>query len=603
MSDQNARGLAGRAILALLTLYALAMIVPDFLRIARPLASFGLATNADGLVYDVQGPFAQEEESPAWRAGLRVGDRLDLGAMRCPPLDSARCASTLALWGGLTYVQPGREAVLVLVAEADRAVREVRLVARPRPTSMAVDIVTALTVTAGALVVLGAAYLVWIRPGPMTWGFFAYIMYFNPGQQFQFLAWLQPWPRALFAQDLASCVLQAAGYAGLILFALRAPVDRADRRWRRIEQALPALALVFLAVELMSLGSVIGFRSELAMRASLMIGFLVSAAAVAILIGRRGDLSPRDYQRIRWVIWGCLIGLPANLVAELWQETSLPSALFGAGSATEDLVGYLYLVNAVLCLFVVEAVRRSTVVSVWVPLRRATVLGLILSLPAFLIHEELNTVHEWTDLPEWAWMLVASVLVFVIARTHEWTTELADRLFDRDFRRAERRLEEAGHDIRRADSVADIERRLVEAPLKALRLASAAVFRHEEGTLRRSESIGWEARHRETLSEGEPPLPAEDSGAPFPIAQAGAGLPDDLARPVLGVPIGNPRRRFALALYSAHEAGTDLDGAERELLAALAHDAEIAYGQVEREALLREIQRLNALIGEAARPA
>ena len=47
------------------------------------------------------------------------------------------------------------------------------------------------------------------------------------------------------------------------------------------------------------------------MRASMLVGFVVSVAAVAILIGRRPLLTPRDYQRIRWVIWGALIGLPA----------------------------------------------------------------------------------------------------------------------------------------------------------------------------------------------------------------------------------------------------------------------------------------------------
>ena len=150
-------------------------------------------------------------------------------------------------------------------------------------------------------------------------------MYFNPGQQFQFLAWLQQWPWALFAQDVASCVLQAAAYAGLILFALRAPASDGRAVAPRL-RALPALALVFLAVELMSLGSLFGFRTEIAMRAALIMGFLVGGAALAILIGRRGDLSPRDYQRVRWVIWGCLIGLPAYLVAELWQWTSLPTA-------------------------------------------------------------------------------------------------------------------------------------------------------------------------------------------------------------------------------------------------------------------------------------
>ena len=338
------------------------------------------------------------------------------------------------------------------------------------------------------------------------------------------------------------------------------------------------------------------------MRATLLVGFVVSAAALAILIGRRRSLTPRDYQRVRWVIWGCLIGLPANLIGELWQETSLPNSLFGAGAATEDVSGFFYLINGILCLFVVEAVRRPTVVSVYVPLRRATVLGLLLSLPAFLIHEELNTVHEWTDLPEWAWLLLASVLVFLIARLHEWTTELADWLFDRDFRKAEKRLEEAGQEIQRADSLAEIERLLVEEPVKALSLASAAVFREEDGCFRRRECAGWDSGHLDRLREGEPPLAAGSADAPFPIPAAGAGrgLPDDLARPVLGVPIGNPRRRFAVVLYSAHEAGTDLEEAERGLLGALAREAEIAYGQVERELLQKRVERLERLLGDAA---
>ena len=171
----------GRVVLALLALYAIATIAPDYLRIVRPLGSFGLATNADGLIYDIEGPFASEEESPAAEAGLRIGDRLDIRAMRCIPIDTERCASALALWGGVTYALPGRQATLVLAPRGDEPGREVQLVARPRPRSVAVDIVLALTQTAGILVVLGAAYLVWIRPGPMTWGFFLYVMYFNPG--------------------------------------------------------------------------------------------------------------------------------------------------------------------------------------------------------------------------------------------------------------------------------------------------------------------------------------------------------------------------------------------------------------------------------------
>ncbi len=86
MSDGKGARLFSRVALLLLTVYALAMIVPDLLRVVRPLGSFGLAMDGDGRVYDVQGPFENEQDSPAWHAGERAGDRLDLTAKRCAPV-------------------------------------------------------------------------------------------------------------------------------------------------------------------------------------------------------------------------------------------------------------------------------------------------------------------------------------------------------------------------------------------------------------------------------------------------------------------------------------------------------------------------------------
>lgn len=72
---------------------------------------------------------------------------------------------------------------------------------------------------------------------------------------------------------------------------------------------------------------------------------------------------------------------------------------------------------------------------------------------------------ERIHLPGWAWVLIASTLAFLISRLHEFATDAADRLFDRDFRRAELRLA----DVRRrrlqlADSMTQIERLLVDEP-------------------------------------------------------------------------------------------------------------------------------------------
>ena len=600
MRLRNGAGLGQRVLLVVLTFYALAMIVPDLYRIVRPLGSFGLAANADGLVYDVRGPFTTEAGSPAWQGGIRPGDRLDLAGMRCIPVDTEICASMLTLWGGLNYVTPGRTATLLLAAAAEHVPRQVMLTARQRPPSRTLNLMLLLDQTAGILFVLGAAWLVWIRPGGMTWGFLAYAIEFNPGQAFQFYAWLQQWPVALLMQAVASCVTQAAAYTGFLLFALRVPRDMTEGSWRRVERALPVLAAAFLALEMASLGGVFGYPAEAAMRAALLIGFAVAVAALGILLGRRKGLSPRDYQRVRWVIWGCLIGFPAYLFAELSQVTSLPSSLLGTVNIPEDFFGLIYLINGILCLFVVEAVRHPTVVSVSIPLRRATVLGLLLSVPALFLHQEIEVIDELIRLPEWAWFAVASGLLFVISRLHELAVRLADGLFDLAFRRAEAQLDAVGQSIQLAGSLADIERLLVDAPVRALHLASAAVFRERDGSFHRQVSTGWDAADAATLNAADRLLAARFGGVPFALDADGATearLPAGLARPILGVPVGNSRRCVAVVLYGGHTIGTDLAGNERHLLAALARHAMIAYAHVESE-MLRE--RIAELEGELA---
>jgi hypothetical protein len=603
MADRNRASLFGRVALVILTLYAFAMVAPDFLRVFRPLGSFGLATNGDGVIYDVQGPFAIEGESPAWRAGLRVGDRLDLVAMRCIPVDTDLCASILSQFGGVNYVVPARQARLIIAATGERPAREVTMVAEPRPDNRLFEIIVALDTVAGLLVVLGAAWLVWTRPGAMTWGFFVYVIQFNPGQAFQFWAWAQQWPWALLTQDFIAQVMQAAAYTGLLLFALRAPLDRAEGRWRNIEFALPAMSIVFLVVALAGMGSVFGFRAEIWARNSLFVGFAVSIAAVAILLGRRRDLSPRNYQRIRWVIWGCVIGLPAYLLAELSQETSLFADLLGQGIASEEVAGALYLINGVLCLFVVEAVRRPTVVNVWIPLRRATVFGLLLSVPVLFLHKQIETIDEYVHVPYWAWVAIASGLVYLIARAHEFATELANQLFDREFIRAEGHLTAVGETILHARSLAEVDRLLVDEPMRSLNLASAALFREQDGVYRRRASAGWDADETDTLAADDPMLAQRFQRGPYPVDAAHASrarLPHDLARPLLAVPVGNPRRCYAMIFYSGHEAGTDLDGSERHLLGALAHDAEIAYAQIESEMLHKRVAMLEGQLTQAS---
>jgi hypothetical protein len=184
MQEQK-RGVS-RILLVAFTIWALAMVIPDLYRLLRPLGSFGFYANNDGLVTDVQGPFPDEAASPAFQAGLRPGDRLDLAQMRCIPVHTLKCASALAALGGMRLVSDNRRAELVLASTPERPARQVDIIAKQHPFSRSVLTVLLLDQSAAILVILAAAWLVWTRPGGMIWGFFLYVIWFNPGQSFEY---------------------------------------------------------------------------------------------------------------------------------------------------------------------------------------------------------------------------------------------------------------------------------------------------------------------------------------------------------------------------------------------------------------------------------
>src|SRR5215470_6998057 len=205
---------ASRAVLVAITLWAMAMIVPDLYRLVQPLGSFGFYSNNDGLITDVRGPFADETSSPAFQAGLRPGDRLDLARMRCIPINTHKCASAMAALGGMRLVGDKQRAELALAASSERAARRLEIVAKERPYNWWVVAVLALNQLAAILVILAAAWLVWTRPGPMTWSFFLYVIWFNPGQSSEYYALLQQYsPVALLMQNIFGAIAQGVGSA------------------------------------------------------------------------------------------------------------------------------------------------------------------------------------------------------------------------------------------------------------------------------------------------------------------------------------------------------------------------------------------------------
>lgn len=587
-------------LLIVLLAWALGMIVPDLWRVVQPLGSYGFTANNDGLISDVQGPFDALADSPAWVAGIREGDQLDLSRLECFPYDAVACGNALAVLGGRQFVLPGRPATFYLLPTTGQPARQVTLVAKSEPANPFERFVVALDQIAGILVVLAAAWLVWTRPGAMSWGFFLYVMWFNPGQIYGFYALLQQAPPVLLAQNAAECIAEAAGYMGLILFVLRAPNDTPDPRWRWLERALPAIGVVLALGLMTSYGNLFDYRTENGTRAAILIGLVVAISAVSILLERRRQLAPEDYQRLRWVIWGCLIGLPAFILAELASTTTIFDTAWGDFTPSDDVIGLLYLVNGILCLFVFEAIRRERVVSVAIPLRRVTILGLTLSIPALLLHHEVEYLQEHLAIPNWAWFVVGAGALYLISRLHEQATHLTDRFFNRELDRTETEL---GQELLNASKPAEIDRLLADGPFSRLKLTSAAAFRLNGTAFSRDgDGHGWGATAARTLSPDEPMLEPLAKGAPFPICDAHQGeprLPPGLKRPILAVPAANPVRCFALALYGPHVSGTDLDSNERAMLGRVAGQAAAVYAELESGDLREKVVRLERELSEA----
>jgi len=587
--------IAGRVLLVALTVWALAMVVPDFYRLYQPLGSFGFYTNNDGLITDVQGQFTERSRSPAFQAGLQVGDRLDLKEMRCIPISTLRCASAMAALGGLRLVASQRRGEFVVTATDDRPARTVGLTAEQRPYDWWVLAVLLLDQLAAVLVISAAAWLVWTRPGIMTWGFFLYVIWFNPGQSAQYYAVLQSYsPIALLIQNIAGAIAQAIGSAGFIWFALRAPTDQTTSRWRPAEQALPLIAAAVAVLLTLSYANLIGYRTEIVTRVGVLSGLAVAVCAFLILLARQSELPPQDYQRLRWVIWGCLIGLPALVFADAGTTTTLLNGLWPGYSPPEQLWGLFYLVNGVLCLFVSEAVRRPYVVKVSIPLRRVTVLGLVLSLPILLLHQEIDhlrkAISENVSLPAWVWIAIAAFVLFLISRVHDKAAHHVDRLFNRGLAKTGDQLGDA---ILKAENFTGVEVQLVQGVHNALGLASASIFRQQGEVYKRTASDpAWDDTTATTLDRTDPMLEHARAHHPYDLScslKPQDSLPTGLSRPILAVPIGDQLRCLAVALYGPHATGNDFSHDERIMLAELADKAASAFMKLTDDQLRRRI--------------
>ena len=597
----------GRLLLVALSAWAMLMIAPDFYRVFVSLGSYGLAADNDGVIIDVQGPF--KTLSPAAANGIVPGDRIDLQAMRCVPLDSPRCRSLLSVLGGLggrQVVLPDREIELVIAPASGGPTRVVRLYAARPVHGWGDSLVLLADTIVGLIVILAAFRLVWIRPGVMTWGFFLYVIWFNPGQTYAYYALLQESPIAIFLQEIAEALAQGASYAGLLLFALRFPTDTRDPRWGRYEWMPAVLGAVVALLWLASFANAFGVRTETLASSAFLIGYAIDAIVLFVLFQRRRTLPAQDQQRMLWVICGCGIGLSSFIFAEIAQSTSLLQHRFGLSPSTA-FVGLLYLLNGVFVYFVSVAVLHRRVISVAVPLRYGTiltVLTLAVGIPIVNLHEVLGHYQEIFRIPEWVWLFViAPITLVLLHRLHEIGVKLADRFLNRRFHSNRKQFKDAGAAMLKARSYEEIDRLLVQTPVRAFELSSGAVFRQQDGVFRREHALGWEASALRELRPEQDAVVMESiaTAAPIGLRRGGWSRPGlaELESPCLAVPVkSDALGAIAVALFGPHESGYDIDQDEREMLTELAAKASAGYERVAFLRLSEEVAELRTRLAE-----
>ncbi|MDQ6781272.1 MAG: hypothetical protein M3Z37_09010, partial [Candidatus Eremiobacteraeota bacterium] len=311
---------------------------------------------------------------------------------------------------------------------------------------------------------------------------------------------------------------------------------------------------------------------------------IAMSAFVATYIAARGS----DRQRIRWVIVGFGIALIAGLTQTyLSSVIALPYWLYAT----------LLLVPVATPLTVAYAVIKHRVIDVSFVVSRALVYGIMttiivgaFSVVDWLFVEKLKLVRLGTI----AELGVAVAGGFWFNGMHRRVDAFIDATFFRERHRAELVLSRDAAALRFAETPEIVAHFLIDEPMRALSLASAALFRRRRDGIYVCEAAkGWGPDSIARLDADDDPLLllARTENGPLSLHDhpwRTHGVPGGPNRPVLALPIIVRRELAAIAFYGAHLHGEALDPDEIRIIAGLATSSAAAYDHIEAETLRKE---------------
>ena len=578
-----------KAVIIVLTAWAVLSIAPDFARIFVPFNKLDIQVDNDGRL------FIGDAVSP--------GESIKTDCTEWPDL-----LAVLGGRGGTQYLLPKIEHVtLCIYSEQNGSWVSKQFRAKPKKLSSADRLSLVLDQLLGLFFIACGAILVWQAPNAASWGFFLYALWFNPGQNYVLYALLQQSPRGIaLTQEIMQGTVEAAGLCGLIVFALRFPKNSVDGPWQQnIERALPFLMVLLTAWSLSSFLTIYGFQTKTVTQAYYLLSGLVVALVLAILAYRRfwslRSISPSDWQKLRWVFLGCVIGLPPFLFAEIittrtWLVSWTPS---------ETTLNLAYLLSAVLPIFVYYAISHHHVIDVRFALSRRLTRPLLWYLVGlgivWLHHAAENKIDQVSRLFDDISILYTALVVAVVLSSfvalkevidhvHKFVCEGIERLFFKTLLENEQKLAECGLKLENATRKADLDLSLVSDPVRIFKLTSGALFRsHSDGIYRLTvPSIGWPANlprklSRDALSDFNGQSRVAKKRYLWSVestADRTKIMPFEDALSTTAIALVGDQELIGVVFYGPHSAGDALNEDELQALSQFVQAGAIAYRRV-----------------------
>jgi hypothetical protein len=589
MKRLNAAGVVMLAFLNVLALLALAQVELNAINIG----SYGLTWGDAGTVHEVVAGGA------AARAGVIVGDRVDLAAMS--PEDRL----------AFLFPNAGEHIDLPLISQR-RTVTVTAALDRPSGLFGSLDLYGYPLLVLIALCLATAVVL--LRPGRPTWTYYAFV-WMSTIIAFQNDFYVKgPILGRLAVQGFYQLAFVGALFT-LALFSTRVfnPEQRLQRRWEAIVIVLGTIDFVIWNYFMNGYALHWWHRPLLIPVAGQFADTALASAVLAVLWTLVGRAPETARSRARWIVAGLALQPIVVIVNSLqgfiqevvfhWSSALVWTPLFKTLEPWAAVIGAIVVSYAFVNEHIIDlgfVIGRATGYAI-----TSALLVLFMAVCEWSVGELFADSH----LAAYATLAAALLGAFSFNAIHHRIDAALDWLFFRRDFLAEQRLKRDTRALAFVTSERTVIELILDEPLEALDLSSAALFKLDEdrNVYACAAMRSWPQDAMIAISTDDPLIAQlRSEREPLALSEIGwshDGLPRGPQAPVVAVPALARSDLYAFALYGAHRDGAALNSDELALLGTLVASAAATFDHLDAQRAREEIgelrRRLSELTGTA----